>query len=251
MTVSWGAKDPNEVRNVAYSWVGRLNGALIASATLTVEDGTVTLSNVANATTGISATISGGQDCETAVIVSRIVTNEAKPQTLEQTFTIEVRDNASTLGPSTSTKRQIVEMAYEECSLAGYEFNVTPEELFIGLRSLDGLMAEWASSSKDLGYNFPATFGGGDLDDVSGIPDAAIRGVAISLAMEIAPKMGKQMSAESRARLTKSMSVINALCAKRVSMGWARSTVAGAGNRRWGWGAPYGSPFMPTGRRRC
>lgn len=251
MTVSWGAKDPNEVRNVSYSWVGRLNGALIASATLTVEDGTVTLSNVANTTTGISATISGGQDCETAVVVSRIVTNETEPQTLEQAFTIEVQDNASALGPSTSTKRQIVEMAYEECSLAGYEFNVTPEELFSGLRSLDGLMAEWASSSKDLAYNFPATFGGGDLEDVSGIPDAAIRGVAISLAMEIAPKMGKQMSAESRARLTKSMSVINALCAKRVSMGWARSTVAGAGNRRWGWGVPYGSPFMPAGRGRC
>lgn len=250
MTVSWGAKDPNEVRNVSYSWVGRLNGALIASATLTVEDGTVTLSNVANTTTGISATISGGQDCETAVVVSRIVTNETEPQTLEQAFTIEVQDNASALGPSTSTKRQIVEMAYEECSLAGYEFNVTPEELFSGLRSLDGLMAEWASSSKDLAYNFPATFGGGDLEDVSGIPDAAINGVAISLAMSLAPKMGKQMSGETRARLSRSMSVINALCAKRVSMGWARSTVAGAGNRRWGWGTPYGSPFLPT-RRPC
>ena len=250
MSVSWGSKDPNEVRKVAYSWIGRLKGAEIASATLTVEDGAVALSNVANTATGISATISGGQDCETATIVSRIITDEPEPQTLEQSFTIDVRDNASPLGPSTSTKRQIVEMAYEECSLSGYEFNVTPEELFSGLRSLDALMAEWAQSSKDLGYNAPATFGGGDLEDVSGIPDAAINGVAISLAMSLAPKMGKQMSGETRARLSRSMSVINAMCAKSVSMGWARSTVAGAGNRRWGWGSPYGSPFMTT-RRPC
>ena len=246
MTVSWGSKDPNEVRNVAYSWLGHLNGAEITSATLTVEDGTVTLSNVANTTTSISATISGGQDCETATIVSRIVTDETEPQTLEQVFTIDVRDNASALGPSTSTKRQIIEMAYEECSLSGYEFNVTPEELFSGLRSLDALMAEWAGSSKDLGYNFPATFGGGDLEDVSGIPDAAINGVAISLAMALAPKMGKAMSGETRARLAKSMAVISTMCAKRSVQGWSRNTVAGAGNRAWN----YGWPFMST-RRRC
>lgn len=246
MSVSWGSKDPDEVRNVAYSWLGRLNGAEIASATLVVQDGTVTLSNVANTTTGISATVSGGQDCETATIVSRVVTNEAQPQTLEQVFTIMVRDNASAFGPSTSTKRQIVEMAYEECSLAGYEFNVTPEELFSGLRKIDALMAEWAQSSKDLGYNFPATFGGGDLEDVSGIPDAAVQGAAISLAMAIAPAMGKQMSGETRARLAKSMSVISTMCAQKSVQGWGRNTVVGAGNRRWG----YASPFMPT-RRPC
>lgn len=245
MSISLGTKDPNEVRNVTYSWIGRLNGALIASATLAVEDGTITLSNVANTDTVISATISGGLGRETATIVSTIITDEADPQTLEQTFIIQIVANASALGPSTSTKRQIVEMAYEECSLAGYEFNVTPEELFGGLRKLDALMAEWAQSSKDLGYNFPATFGGGDLEDVSGIPDAAINGTAISLAMAIAPAMGKQMSAESRGRLAKSMAVVSTMCAKKSVQGWARNTVSGAGNRRWSWG----SPFMPTGRR--
>lgn len=146
--------------------------------------------------------------------------------------------------PSTSTKRQIVEMAYEECSLAGYEYNVTPEELFSGLRKLDALMARWKVSSRDLSYNAPLQFGDGDLDDVSGIPDAAVEGTAISLAMAIAPAMGKQMSGESRARLNKAMSAISALCAKRPEQGWSRSTVAGAGNRRWAWG----SPFMPVGK---
>lgn len=247
MSISWGSKDPDEIRNVAYSWLGRLNGAEIASATLTVQDGTVTLSNVANSINWISATISGGQDCETATIVSQIVTNEAQPQTLEQVFTIAVRKNASTLGPSTSTKRQIVEMAYEECSLAGYEFNVTPEELFSGLRKLDALMAEWAASSKDLGYNFPATFGGGDLEDYSGVPDAAVQGVAISLAMRLAPAMGKQMSAESRASLARSMDTIRALCAVIPQTTYPYGVPVGAGNRRAG----FWNPYFSTGRRRC
>lgn len=142
-----------------------------------------------------------------------------------------------------STKRQIVEMAYEECSLAGYEFNLTPEETFSGLRKLDAMMAEWTVSSRDLGYNMPTTFGGGDLDEASGIPDAAISGTAISLAMAIAPAMAKVMSAETRSRLSISMTVIRAMCAKVPrSQKWARSTVAGAGNRRY----YYGSAFMPT-----
>lgn len=146
--------------------------------------------------------------------------------------------------PTTNSKRQIVEMAYEECSLAGYEFNLTPEELFSALRKLDALMARWKESSRDLGYNFPTVFGEGDLDEASLIPDAAVEGAAISLAMALAPAMGKQMSGESRARLNKAMSAISALCAKRPEQGWSRSTIAGAGNRRWAWG----SPFMPVGK---
>lgn len=249
MTISWGAKDPDEVRNYSYSWIGRLDGALIASASLTVDHGTATLSNVMNSDTGISATVTGGRDCEQIKIVSRITTDETEPQTLEQTFTIDITANAYNLGPSTSTKRQIVEMAYEECSLAGYEFNLTPEEIFSGLRKLDAEMAEWRASSRDVGYNFPASFGGGDLDDYSGIPDAAITGAAISLAMAIAPAMGKAMSAETRARISKSMATIRAMCARTPrEQQWARGTVAGAGNRWSRYG--YGSPFMPT-RGRC
>lgn len=250
MTVSWASKDPNEVRAYRYSWLGRLNGAEIASATLTVQCGTVTLSNITNDTNSISATVTGGQDCEDAVLISTIVTNEAQPQTLEETITLRVTPSCFlNAGPSTSTKRQIVEMGYEECSLAGYEFDVTPEELFSGLRSLDALMARWKIGSRDLNYNAPAIFGQGDLEDYSGIPDGAIEGAAISLAMAMAPKMRKSLSAETRARLAMSMSAIATLCARVPPQGWGRSTPAGAGNRRW-WG--YGrSPFMPTGRGSC
>lgn len=143
--------------------------------------------------------------------------------------------------PSTNTKRQIVEMAYEECSLAGYEFNVTPEELVSGLRKLDAMMAEWRVMSKDLAYNFPATFGEGDLDDLSGIPDAAVSGVSISLALAIMPAMGKAMSPESMNRYGRAMDAIKAMCAVIPTVAWPSGVPAGAGNRRWG------GPFLRSG----
>ena len=244
MSVSWGAKDPDEVKNYSFSWLGRLAGDTIASATLTVDSGTVVLSNVANTTDGISATVSGGRDCETATIISRIVT--AGGETLEQSIVLKVDASPYVnMGPSTNTKRQLIEMAYEECSLAGYEFNLTPEELFSGLRQLDALMAEWRVMSKDLNYNAPAIMGQGDLEDYSGVPDAAVQGVSVSLAMRIAPKMGKAMSAESRASYGRSMDAIKAMCAVIPQVGWPRGTPAGAGNRRWGtWG-----PFLSYGSR--
>lgn len=245
MTISLGAKDPDEVKNYTYSWASQLQGAEIVSATLSVENGTASLLNVANTLNGISFTVSGGKDCERFSVVSRIVTNETEPQTLEQVFTLDIKANASARGPSTNTKRQIVEMAYEECSLAGYEFNVTPEELFSGLRKLDALMSEWAVLSMDLGYNAPATFGSGDLDDYSGIPDAAVQGAAISLAIAIMPAMGKSMGSETRARYSRSMDAIKAMCAALPVMVRPRGVPRGAGNRNYGvW-----SPFLPHGRR--
>lgn len=246
MSVSWGAKDASEVINRTYSWLGRLNGKEIASATLVVSSGTVVLSNVSNTTDSVSATISGGKPCEDVVLVSTVVTDEVEPQTLEEAITLKVRDSASlNLGPSTSTKRQLIEMALEECALSGYEFDITPEETFSLLRRLDAMMAEWVPQGMDLGYNFPATFGAGDLEDYSGIPDAAIQGVTISLAFAKAPTMRKTLSVETKGRYSTSMAAIRAMTAKVPQMGWARSTPSGAGNRWWNsWGA-----FMPTGPR--
>lgn len=251
MSVSWGSKDASEVRNYTYSWLGQLKGAEIASATLAVESGTVTLSNIANTTDAISVTVSGGKNCETATIVSTIVTNDAEPQTLQEFFTLSIKPAyLSNAGPSTNTKRQIVSMAYEECALSGYEFDVTPEELFSGLRSLDAAMAADKAQSIDLGYNAPELFGQGDLEDYSGIPDAAVEYASLRLAQAICSKMSKVLSASAIARLSTARSIVSAMTAKRLEMGWGRSTPAGAGNR-YGYSYGFGYPFMPTRRPPC
>lgn len=245
MPVSWAAKDPNEVRSYSYSWLGRLNGAEIDTAVFAMvpATSTVSISNVANTANSISATISGGAEGEWAQFTSTVTTTTG--ETLEETISLII---ASSLflnaGPSTSTKRQVLEMAYEECALSGYEFNVTPEELFTGLRRMDAMMAQWTAEGMGLNYNAPATFGGGDLEDYTGIPDAAINGVAITLAKAIAPYMGKAMSAESRSRLAAAMDTIRAItaAARMRTVPYKYGTIRGAGQKIWN----YPSPFLPT-----
>lgn len=243
--ISWASKDPTEVRSYSYSWLGRLNGAEIASATLAMVagTGTVVLSNVANTVNSISVTVSGGLDGEDVELLSTIVTNEANPQTLEESILLRIRLSAVlNLGPSSSTKRQIVSMAYEEVALSGYEFDVTPEEMFSGLRSMDAAMAADQGQSITLNYNFPMVFGQGDMEDYSGIPDAAIEYASLRLAKAICSKMGKTLSQNASARLAEATSAVRALTAYVPSMSYRYGTPKGAGNRIWnGW-----SPFLPS-----
>ena len=67
-------------------------------------------------------------------------------------------------------KRQIIEMAFSECAMAGYEFGRTPEEVTDALTRLNAMMAEWkAMRGIDLGYDQPH-YGVGNPDGLSGIP---------------------------------------------------------------------------------
>jgi hypothetical protein len=131
---------------------------------------------------------------------------------------------------STSTKRQIVTAAYEECSLAGYEFDITPEEQIAALRQLDALMRMW-QPTLPLGYNFPAAIGAGDLDDPSGIPDYAFDVSAQYLALRIMPKMGKSISAESRYALAAALVSLRTQASFIPNATLPRTTIRGAGNR--------------------
>jgi|GEM_PF-1384111 len=133
--------------------------------------------------------------------------------------------------PSTSTKRTIVNMAYEEASLSGYEFDITPEEQVSALRRLDALMAEWRAQSINLAYNFPATFGAGGLDDPSGIPDSAVNVAAMQLAIRIFPMFGKRTSAETRYALAQGLNALRASTAFIPALNLPRGTPLGQGNR--------------------
>ena len=76
------------------------------------------------------------------------------------------------------TKRQLVEEAYAELALAGYEFDLSPDEMEAGLRRLDSLMATWDASGIQIGYAI-GTPSESDLDQDAGIPLYACQGKAI------------------------------------------------------------------------
>lgn len=137
-------------------------------------------------------------------------------------------------------KRDLIQMAYEECGQAGYEFEIEPEEYAYALRRLDALMAQWQARGIDLGYAFPDT-GPASAQEESGIPASATNTVALALAMSLAPGIGKTMPQEARARLAQGMALLPRQAPQPMQLG--RQTICGAGNR---WGIGWRDPFFPV-----
>lgn len=138
------------------------------------------------------------------------------------------------------TKGDILQMAREACATAGYDFEATPEEDQSQLRQLDAMMAEWEDNEGIvLGFNYAGN-GYGAINEDSGIPRGALSAVASSLAMRLAPTMGKSMAAEAKAALGRSMGTLRAKYCAIPPMQMGRNTPRGAGNRGWsGIGTSY------------
>lgn len=126
-------------------------------------------------------------------------------------------------------KRQIVELAFSECAMAGYEFGRTPEEVADALTRLNAMMAEWLTMrGLDLGYEQPP-YGVGNPDVLSGIPHAALNTVASYLALRIAPMMGAQLSPEAKGNLARSLMLLESHYAHVPTMPRDPQTPKGAG----------------------
>lgn len=226
------AKAPAEVTTYAISFAAFADGASISSYTLTAAvqpNGTATIVSQSLAGYVLSIKFGGGTsdttfDLNVTFSDGRVIIN---------TLVLPVGGTGSDGVPATTTKRQIVDMAYEECALAGYEFDVTPEELQSALRRLDGLMAEWKATGIDIGYNAPAAFGGGDLSDWSGVPDWAANVSSMYLALRIAPRMNKGMGAEARRALASGMVALRAKTQVVPEMALKPWTPYGVANKSW------------------
>lgn len=91
------------------------------------------------------------------------------------------------------TKRALISDAYGELALAGYEYDITPEEQQAALRRLDTLMATWDAQGVRLGYLLGLSPTESSLDDESGIPLFAVEAVYMALAVKLAASKGKQL----------------------------------------------------------
>jgi len=234
------AKAPTEVSDYAISFEAVAGGASISAHTLAVAaqpNGSAVIASQSLAGYVLTASFSGGVagipttfDLSVTFSDGRVIVN-----TLELPIVALGSDGV----PATSTKRQIVDMAYEECALNGYEFDVTPEELQSALRRLDGLMAEWKVQGIDIGYNAPAAFGSGDLSDWSGVPDWAANVSAMYLALRIAPRMNKSMGAAASRALASGMVALRAKTQVIPTMALRPYTPYGAGNKLWNLWWPF------------
>lgn len=135
---------------------------------------------------------------------------------------------------ATATKRQLVEHAFNECRLNGWEYDITAEEKDRALSRLDALMRELLGRGYDLAYNFPTAIGAGDLDDQLGCPDGAFYGLGTLLAFRLAPTMGKTISAESRVAMQDAMKAVIASAIDPIpTASFAPGTPMGSGNKSY------------------
>lgn len=131
--------------------------------------------------------------------------------------------------PSGRPKRDIIELAFDDCGLAGYEFDRTPEEQTVALRKLNALMLEHPWNK--LGYTQPA-YGVGLAEEPSGLPDDTINAVAQYLALRIAPGIGNSLSDETKRSMARSLMTLQSEYAVVPVMEVPGNTNLGSGDSR-------------------
>lgn len=132
------------------------------------------------------------------------------------------------------TKRRVVERAFEELAIAGYSFDLNPEEMQSGLERLDSMMAEWASRTIHVGYNFGPDPDASDLDDDTGVPLIAISAMRQHLAISIAASKGKVLSQSTKQQAKQAMdALLVSVAHDQIRAQSSMSLPAGAGNRRF------------------
>lgn len=141
------------------------------------------------------------------------------------------------------TKREFIEQAFTEIGLAGYIFDLTPEELNTALRQLDSMMAAWNAKGIRLGWPMPSSPQNSDLDDPTEITDAANEAIYCGLAVRIAPTFGKTVGGQTQFFAKQAYDQLLAIAAMPTERQLPSTMPAGAGNKPW---RDNDSPFIRT-----
>lgn len=138
------------------------------------------------------------------------------------------------------TKGAIIDMAFEDCRLSGFDFDRTPEENLMALRRLNTMMSEWPWSN--VGYASP-DFGEGSSDELSNIPADAVHGVAQLLALRLMAAFGKSPPESFRVTSAQSIAYVRGQYATVPTIGFAAGTLRGRGART---SIAYNNPYFPV-----
>lgn len=132
------------------------------------------------------------------------------------------------------TKRDIINQAFEEIGLAGYVFDLQPQQIESAVRRLDAMMATWNGKGLRLGYPVPNSPGSGDPDQDTNVSDMAVEAMILNLAVRIAPIYGKTVSPDTKATAKGAYNQLMAQAAKPIEMQRdAYAIPAGAGHKGW------------------
>lgn len=131
------------------------------------------------------------------------------------------------------TKRQYIEQAFVKIGLAGYIFDLTPEELNTALLQLDSMLATWNARGIRLAWPMPSSLQNSDLDDPTDVNDAANEAIYCGLAVRIAPTFGKAVGGQTQFFAKQGYDLLLSLAAQPIPKQLPRTMPAGAGNKPW------------------
>lgn len=140
------------------------------------------------------------------------------------------------------TKRELIEDMFGELALAGYDFDLSPEEMQAALRRMDTMLATWSSVGVNIGYAFGLTPSDSDLDQDSGVSLGAVEAIVLNGAIRIAGSKGKSLArstiGSAKAAYDSLLSVMARAELEETQLD--RNTPLGAGNKPFrGYSRPY------------
>lgn len=139
------------------------------------------------------------------------------------------------------TKKQFIEQAFDDIGLAGYVFDLQPEQLQSALRKLDTMMATWNAQGIRLAYPLPSSPQDSDINQETDVPDSAYEAIYSNLAIRIASSFGKQVPIEVKATAKQAYNVLLQRATQPIEMQLPRTMPAGAGQKPW----RIDDPFVP------
>lgn len=140
------------------------------------------------------------------------------------------------------TKLQYIEQAFAEIGLAAYVFDLTPDQLNIVLRRLDGMVGGWTANGVHISYPLPSNPGDSTLDEVCNVPDFAHEAIYLGLACRIGPMFGKAVSPETKTYADNAYSqMLNNVALPTPERYLPRTMPRGQGTKPW---RNFNNPFV-------
>lgn len=140
------------------------------------------------------------------------------------------------------TKRQLIEEAFKEIGLAGYVYDLTPDQLQTALRRMDAMVGGWNANGVRIGYPLVVNPDNSDIDSDSGVPDFALEAIFTNLALRIAPMFGKTISPETRQNADMSYNnMANQVALPTIERQMPQTMPRGQGTKPW---RNFNNPFV-------
>lgn len=138
-------------------------------------------------------------------------------------------------------KRDYIEQAFNEIGLAGYVFDLSPEQMQTALRQLDSMMSTWDGKGIRLGWPISLNPGNSDLDTEAPIITWANEAIYLNLGVRLGPTFGKVVPQETKTNAKMAYDAVLMRAARPQEMQFPETLPAGAGNKTW---RDYNDPFI-------